>query len=209
MKNDKEVKKAKLFSFKNIVLDFVRITAAPGLLWFRPKHIYENEAAKKKIKGAARVIMNHVGMIDPMYLMLAIWYRRHRFVCKADLMKSKLGGFWLRLFRCIPIDRGNRHNGMVEAAVREFGKGETFTIAITPEATRKPVQRWKRGFWEIARRAEVPIVPACIDFAHKKIWLEEAIWPTDDYEADLLRVRRCFRAGMAKHPTQFVELVEN
>ena len=112
-------------------------------------------------------------------------------------------------YGCIPIDRGNRHNGMVEAAVREFGKGETFTIAITPEATRKPVQRWKRGFWEIARRAEVPIVPACIDFAHKKIWLEEAIWPTDDYEADLLRVRRCFRASMAKHPTQFVELVEN
>ena len=69
---------------------------------------------------------------------------------------------------CIPIDRGNRHNGMVDLAVREFAKGETFTIAITPEATRKPVKRWKRGFWEIAKQAGVPIVPACIDFSKKE-----------------------------------------
>ena len=107
---------------------------------------------------------------------------------------------------CIPIDRGNRHNGMVESAVREFAKGETFTIAITPEATRKPVKRWKRGFWEIAKQAGVPIVPACIDFGKKEIWLEKAIWPTDDYEADLLKVRRCFHKEMAKYPDHFIEV---
>lgn len=107
---------------------------------------------------------------------------------------------------CIPVDRGNRHNGMVETAIGEFAKGGTFTIAITPEGTRKPVRRWKRGFWEIAHGAGVPMVPACIDFEHKEIWLEEAVWPTDDYEADLARVRRCFRASMAKNPSQFIEL---
>lgn len=107
---------------------------------------------------------------------------------------------------CIPIDRGNRHNGMVEAAVKEFAKGETFTIAITPEATRKPVRRWKRGFWEIAHQAGVPIVPACIDFGKKEIWLEEAIWPSDNYDADLLKVQRCYRASMAKRPAQFIEI---
>ena len=106
---------------------------------------------------------------------------------------------------CIPIDRGNRHNGMVDLAVREFAKGETFTIAITPEATRKPVKRWKRGFWEIAKQAGVPIVPACIDFSKKEIWLEEAIWPTDDYEADLQRVWSLYRKELAKYPERFVE----
>ena len=107
---------------------------------------------------------------------------------------------------CIPIDRGNRHNGMIESAVKEFGKGESFTIAITPEATRKPVKRWKRGFWEIARQAGVPIVPACIDFGKKEIWLEDTIWPTDDYEADLRKVRSYFHASMAKHPEMFIEV---
>lgn len=107
---------------------------------------------------------------------------------------------------CIPIDRGNRHNGMVESAVREFAKGETFTIAITPEATRKPVRRWKRGFWEIAHQANVPMVPACIDFSKKEIWLEDAIYTTDDYEADLQEVRRHFHASMAKYPENYIEI---
>ncbi len=71
----------------------------------------------------------------------------------------------------------------------DFAKNEPFSIAITPEATRKPVKRWKRGFWEIACRAGVPIVPTYIDFSKKEIGAFDTIWPTDDYEADLLRIR--------------------
>ena len=62
------------------------------------------------------------------------------------------------------------------------------------------------SFWEIAKQAGVPIVPACIDFGKKEIWLEKAIWPTDDYEADLMKVRRCFHASMAKYPDHFIEV---
>jgi 1-acyl-sn-glycerol-3-phosphate acyltransferase len=164
LKNDKEVKKAKLFSFKNIVLDFVRITAAPGLLWFRPKHIYENEAAKKKIKGAAIVIMNHVGMIDPMYLMLAIWYRRHRFVCKADLMKSKLGGFWLRLFRCIPIDRENASFNSMRQIVDVLKEGNL--VSMFPEGqvnlgSEMPAA-FKSGMILMSVQSGAPIIPVYI-----------------------------------------------
>ncbi len=107
---------------------------------------------------------------------------------------------------CIPIDRGNRHNGMIESAVREFAKEGTFSIAITPEATRKPVRRWKRGFWEIAHQAGVPIVPAFMDFRKKEISLGEAIWTTDDYDADLLKVRRLYKKEMAKYPDMFIEV---
>ena len=79
---------------------------------------------------------------------------------------------------CIPIDRGNRHNGMIDTAVREFAKGESFSLAITPEATRKSVKRWKRGFWEIARQAGVPIVPAYLDFKKKEVGIFEAMMPS-------------------------------
>ena len=59
--------------------------------------------------------------------------------------------------------------------------------------------------WEIARRAGVPIVPAYLDFGKKEIGLGETIWPTDDFEADLHRVRSNFRKEMAKRPNQFIE----
>lgn len=122
-----------------------------------------------------------------------------------EFFRWPIGGL-LRRLGAIPIDRGNRHNDMVGTAVRRFAEGDTFSLAITPEGTRKPVQRWKRGFWEIAHRAGVPIVPAYIDFGHKRIWLGEALWTTDDHEADIAAVRRGFRSSMAKRPRQFVEI---
>ena len=130
----------------------------------------------------------------------------HVFI-KKEFFRWPLGPI-LRHLGAISIDRGNRKNDMVGAAVAQFDKGGTFSLAITPEGTRKYTKRWHRGFWEIAHKAGVPIVPACIDYANKRIWLEQAIYTTDDPEADIARVRRCFRASMAKYPAQFAELAD-
>ena len=164
MKKDKEVKKAKLFSIKNLVFDFVRITAAPGLLWFRPKHIYENEEAKKKIRGPAIVIANHAGIIDPMYLMLVIWYRRHRFVCKSDLMQSKAGGFWLKRFRCIPIDRENASFSTVRQIVDVLKEGNL--VSMFPEGqvhtNNESPASFKSGMVLMSVQSGAPIIPVYI-----------------------------------------------
>lgn len=157
----KDQNKSKLFSFKNIVFDFVRITAAPGLLWFRPKKVYENEAAKKKIRGPAILIANHVGMIDPMYLMLLIWYRRHRFICKSELMSKKAGKFWLTLFRCIPIDKENMSFTTMRsitdvlkggALVSMFPEGQVHKESDTPAS-------FKSGMILMSIQSGAPIIP--------------------------------------------------
>lgn len=124
---------------------------------------------------------------------------------KKEFFRWPLGPL-LRRLGAISIDRGNRHNGMVDRAVAEFAKGGKLAITITPEGTRKPVRRWKRGFWEIAHRAQVPIIPAFIDFSRKTISLGPAIYTTDDAEADILRVRRLFHKEMGKYPERFVEV---
>jgi 1-acyl-sn-glycerol-3-phosphate acyltransferase len=95
---------------------------------------------------------------------------------------------------------------MVGTSVRKFAEGKPFSIAITPEGTRKPTKRWKSGFWKIAHNAEVPIVPTYIDFKKKEIGAFDTIWPTDDYEADLLKVRKLYHKQLAKHPEKFIEI---
>ena len=90
--------------------------------------------------------------------------------------------------------------------MHEFAKGEPLSIAITPEGSRKPVHRWKRGFWEIAHQAGVPIVPAYLDFSKKEIGLFDTVWPSDDYEADVQKIRSLYRKEMAKRPNLFVEV---
>lgn len=116
-------------------------------------------------------------------------------------------GPFLRGLGCISIDRGKATNKMVPKAVDEFSKKLPLSIVITPEATRKPTKKWSRGFWEIANKAGVPIVPTYVNFKTKEIGAFETIYPTD-YQSDLLRVRKYYKKEMAKYPDKFIEVEE-
>ena len=127
----------------------------------------------------------------------------HIFI-KKEFFKWPVGGL-LRRFGCVSIDRGNPKNGLVERAVRGFEENSEFSVIITPEGTRKPVRRWKRGFWEIATRAGVPIVPVYIDFSKKEMGIFDTIVPSGDMDADMRKLRSLYRKEMAKRPNQFIE----
>lgn len=161
--------------------------------------------SRPELKRCVFVVAPHTAISDFLVGAAYLWaldVNGHIFI-KKEFFRWPVGGLLKRL-GAIPIDRGNRHNDMVGAAVREFAKGGTFALAITPEATRKPVKRWKRGFWEIARQAGVPVVPAYLDFSKKEIGLFDTYWPTDDFEADVRQIRNLYRKEMAKRPQQFI-----
>lgn len=117
-------------------------------------------------------------------------------------------GPFLRGLGAISIDRKSRTNHMVEVAVNEFKKNEQLSIVITPEGTRKPVERWRNGFLEIARRANVPIVLAYVDFKKKEMGLFDTIRPgtKDNRDADMQKVRSYYHSDMAKYPEKFIEI---
>ena len=153
--------KAKLFSFKYLFVDFVRLTAAvPTLLWYRPKVLYENENAKKKIKGRALVISNHTFFFDPIYLMLAIWYRRHRFICNQKFYETN-AKFFFKLVRCIPIDIENFNIGSLRVINDCLQSGEL--VSMFPEGHINDgtdnMRSFKSGMVLMAMRAGAPIVP--------------------------------------------------
>ena len=100
----------------------------------------------------------------------------------------------------VPVDRGNRHNGLVEKAVELLRENDDACIVITPEGTRKPVKRLKRGFYEIATQANVPIMLGYMDFKTKTAGYGPTIIPSGDYEADVERIIDFFRPVHAKHP---------
>ena len=127
----------------------------------------------------------------------------HIFI-KKEFFRWPLGAP-LRHFGCVAIDRGNPKNGIVAQAVQGFREHQNYSVILTPEATRKPVRRWKRGFWEIAKGAGVPIVPVYIDFSRKEIGMYDTFWPTDDYASDVHRLHSLYRKEMAKRPEQFIE----
>ena len=103
-----------------------------------------------------------------------------------------------------PVNRTASH-GMVEAAVARFREREQWIVVISPEGTRKRVERWKTGFHRIAQGAGVPVLPVSFDWARKVVTILPPIQTTDDTDADITAIRKLFHAGMAKRPESFVE----
>ncbi len=171
------------------------------------KLILPAEGSRPELQRCVIPVAPHTSALDYLIGTTFLWSLgvNGKIFIKKEFFKGPLGPVMRRL-GAISIDRGNRHNDMIGTAVREFAKGGPLTIVITPEGTRKPTKRWKRGFWEIAHQAGVPLVPAYWDFKKKEIGLFDTIWTTDDYEADLRKVRSLYRKEMAKYPDHFIEV---
>ena len=164
---EKENKKAPALSFKYFMYDFVRITAAPGLLLFRPKKIYVSEKAKQdlKTKGGALIISNHISLFDPMYLMLSIWKRRHHFIAMKELSQGKFKTFlFKKAFLCILIDRDNFSMKTFKEIVSHLKQGEI--VSMFPEGhvntEKEGVNEFKSGMIVMALKSGCPIIPVYI-----------------------------------------------
>lgn len=105
----------------------------------------------------------------------------------------------LRWMGGIPVDRRASH-GVVEQAAARFREARTLVLAVAPEGTRKPVDRWKTGFYHIARLAAVPIVPVALDWGARKVRIGSSLGVTADEEADLERLMGYFRRVRGRHP---------
>ena len=162
------MKKNKLFSFRYFIFDFIKITASPGILWFRLKRVYENEAARKKQREGVLFISNHVAFSDPVVLLFALWYRRPRFVCLKQFFEGR-ARWWFRSFLCIPIDKENVGLDSIRDVADHLKNEEA--VVMFPEGqinSSGEMTKFKSGMVLMALQGKVPIVPLYI--RKKKHW---------------------------------------
>ena len=103
-----------------------------------------------------------------------------------------------------PIDRSVSH-GTVETAIERFQSRPEWVLALSPEGTRRRVERWKTGFYRIAVGAGVPIVPTWIDYRTRVFRIGGPVWPGADEAAGVAALRSLFHKEMAKYPECFAE----
>ncbi|ERI83801.1 Acyltransferase [Bacteroides pyogenes F0041] len=128
--------------------------------------------------------------------------RKTGFMMKKEWFFFPLGIFF-KAAGGIPVDRG-RKTSLVDQMVNHFAKSRKFHLAITPEGTRKPNPDWKKGFYYIALKAQVPIVLVGIDYEKKTITATKAVIPTDDIDKDMREIKLYFKDFKGKHPENFV-----
>ena len=89
--------------------------------------------------------------------------------------------------------------GVTEQAAAMIRAGERYWFGLAPEGTRRLVERWKPGFWKIARAAGVPVLPAYFHYPDKVIGIGPPFELTDDMDADLARIRDWYRPWQGKY----------
>lgn len=121
-----------------------------------------------------------------------------RFLGKQELFKPPFG-FFFRWLGGTPVDRFSKRN-MVEQVVDRFNEAERFTIVLSPEGTRKKVDRLRSGFYHIALGAGAAIQMVGFDFANRKIILAEPFYPTGNFEADTKEMLKFWAPMRGKVP---------
>ena len=166
-----------------LLFDFLRATGLPVRLFMRPRIVYLDASSPKRIKGGALVIANHTSHFDPVHLMVAIWYRRHHFVCMKEFFEgSRLRSWLFTQFHCIPVDRENFAVDTLHRITEELKAGHL--VAMYPEGrlnTKNEIAPFKSGMTLMAYRSSKPIIPVYIK--PRKHWysrLEVGIGPFVD-----------------------------
>jgi 1-acyl-sn-glycerol-3-phosphate acyltransferase len=113
--------------------------------------------------------------------------RRARFLIKKEwfffpfnLIFKAIGG--------IPVDRSKRAS-VTDQVAEMFETTDKLQVAITPEGTRKHVEEWKKGFYYIAIKANVPILMAYVDMKNKEIGFKGTFIPTGDADGDIAKIK--------------------
>ncbi len=167
-------KKKKKNPFRYWFYDILRFSCAPFMwLWMRPKVLYESAEAKKRVKGAAVIVANHLSLLDPIAISFVLWYRHGHMIAAERLYKNAFSSWFFNHINCIRVDRQNFTMDTFRAAVDVLEDGKPLTIfpeggRNREDLTQTPIKAFKSGAVMIAIKGKAPIIPMYI--APHKHW---------------------------------------
>lgn len=123
------------------------------------------------------------------------------FLMKKEWFFWPVGGIMRRLGG-IPVWR-SKHTSMTDNLAETARKTPTFHLCITPEGTRSLNPEWKKGFYFIAQKANIPILLYGVDYQKKKIFCTKTIMPNGDVEGQMREIKLYFKDFKGKHPEKF------
>lgn len=123
------------------------------------------------------------------------------FLMKKEWFFWPLGALFRRLGG-IPVYR-NKKTSMTDAMAETAKSSAFFRLCITPEGTRSRTGEWKKGFYFIALKAQLPILLYGLDYERKLIQCTKAIMPSGNLEADMREIKLYFKEFKGKKPENF------
>lgn len=120
--------------------------------------------------------------------------KKEWFFWPVGVIMRKLGG--------IPVNRSKK-TSMTDQLAEIARQSRTFHLTITPEGTRSLREEWKKGFYYIALKAQIPILLYAVDYPSKRICCTKSIIPNGDIDKQMKEIKLYFKDFKGKHPEKF------
>ena len=126
---------------------------------------------------------------------------------KINFLMKKEWFFWplgpiFRHLGGIPVWR-SKHTSMTDRLAQTARESKTFHLCVTPEGTRSLNPEWKKGFYFIAAKAEIPVLLYGLDYEKKQIVCTKSFVPSGDVDNEMRDIKLYFKDFKGKHPEKF------
>lgn len=151
-----------------------------------------------EVKKYVIAVMPHTSNWDfPLGLLVrSVLRRKVVYLAKSSLFKFPFG-YLFRAMGGYPVERSKSTN-FVQAVVNVFNRKEEFAVCISPEGTRKKVDKLKTGFYYIAKSANIPLVLCKFDYGTKTVTYDKPYYTTDNIEKDFEYIINFFKDAKGK-----------
>ena len=110
--------------------------------------------------------------------------------------------WFLGIFKSMGAIGVNRkkHNNLVYYAIQLLKENKQLVIMVPAEGTRKRVEKWKSGFYNIAKAANVPIGLGYLDYKNKQAGVALLVNISESKEKDLTIIENIYKKFTGKFP---------
>ena len=145
----------------------------------------------------------HTSNWDLFYAMATYW----RFGVDAkffikDIYTKGLHGYFFRKLGAIGVNQ-SKNNNLVAQAIDLFNANDKFVLLVPAEGTRKKVAKWRKGFYHIAKGANVPVALGYLDYKNKISGVGKLLYLSDNYEKDMQVIENFYKDIKGKYPEKY------
>ena len=126
---------------------------------------------------------------------MKFFIKKEWYVFPLNYLFKSLGG--------IPVNRSKNQN-LTDEIAAVFEDYEELALLVPAEGTRSYNPNWKKGFYYISKKANIPIILGYVDYENKIGGIGPVFHTTDDVEKDIEAIKEFYRGIKGKFPEKGV-----
>lgn len=153
------------------------------------------------IKKSVVIFAPHTSYWDGLYGKLYLMNTgiNYKFLSKKEFFKFPMKYFF-KAFGSIPVFKNKEY--IIQIA-ELFDNNKELHIVLSPEGQLAKTTPWKKGFYYMAEKANVPIIVGYIDYKKKELGIKEVITENNNIKTTMIEINKMYMDVNAKYPDNF------